>query len=232
MVRHVNAHPTFSWLVPLAIVVAAGASPQLTDCSANTPICDAGGPYDAWCACAVEFDATGSTAPGGVIVSYIWDFGDGSTGEGPTPTHVYVTGYGLWATVTLSVTDGAARTSVCSTRVMGDCDTGALPPLECDVGGPYSGEVNEEIQFEGTAYVEESPTYTWDFGDGSTSSGATATHAYQETGEYTVTFEVADLLLYGCLEIPREDSSSTVASIGAHPVRPTTWGAIKATFKR
>ena len=34
--------------------------------------------------------------------------------------------------------------------------------------------------------------YTWDFGDGGTASGATATHAYGAYGTYTVTLTVSD----------------------------------------
>ena len=37
----------------------------------------------------VNFDGTGSTAVTGTIVDWSWDFGDGSTGSGPTVTHVY-----------------------------------------------------------------------------------------------------------------------------------------------
>ncbi|MGH9310404.1 MAG: PKD domain-containing protein [Vicinamibacterales bacterium] len=35
-------------------------------------------------------------------------------------------------------------------------------------------------------------TYSWDFGDGSTASGRTATHSYDEPGTYRVTLTVAD----------------------------------------
>jgi hypothetical protein len=200
-------------------------------CIADAPICDAGGPYGSWCACPTEFDGTGSVAPGGVIVSYLWDFGDGSTGEGPIATHVYYTSYPWYLTATLTIIDDAAQTSVCSTRVHASCDLGILPPIESDAGGPYDGEVDEEIEFAGTAVVEESPTHTWDFGDGSSASGLVVTHAYREVGEYTVTFTVTDLMPYGCLEIGREEIETTSASVGANPVDRATWGAIKATFR-
>ena len=134
-------------------------------------------------------------------------------------------------TATLTVIDDAAQTSVCSTGVHASCDLGILPPIECDAGGPYDGEVAEEIEFAGTAYVEQSPTYTWEFGDGSSASGLVVTHVYLEVGEYTVTFTVTDLMPYGCLEIGREEIRTTSAAIGASPVDRTSWGAIKATFR-
>ena len=50
-----------------------------------------------------SFDGTGSSDPDGTVASYAWDFGDGSTGSGATPTHGYATA-GTY-TYTLTVTD-------------------------------------------------------------------------------------------------------------------------------
>ncbi len=51
---------------------------------------------------AVSFDARSSVAPGGLITSYVWEFGDGSTGLGDVASHAYLAGS---YTATLTVTD-------------------------------------------------------------------------------------------------------------------------------
>ena len=51
----------------------------------------------------IVFDASGSFDPDGIIISYVWDFGDGETGSGISPVHVYKEP-GEY-TVTLMVTD-------------------------------------------------------------------------------------------------------------------------------
>ena len=51
----------------------------------------------------LQFDGSGSVDPDGSIVSYMWDFGDGSTGSGVTPTHTYAAAGDY--TVTLTVVD-------------------------------------------------------------------------------------------------------------------------------
>jgi hypothetical protein len=79
----------------------------------HPPVCDAGGPYDGMVEQEVQFDGTGSTDPDDSIILYEWDFGDNTTGTGPTPTHTYENP-GAFA-VTLCVTDEDTSRTCCET---------------------------------------------------------------------------------------------------------------------
>jgi PKD repeat protein len=65
---------------------------------------------------AVFFNAAASSAPAGrQIVSYVWDFGNGQTGSGPSPVVQYL-GAATY-TVTLTITDSAGFTGTSSKPV-------------------------------------------------------------------------------------------------------------------
>ena len=76
--------------------------------SPEPPVADAGGPYSGKPGIAITFDGTNSYDPDGTIFSYAWDFGDGKTDMGPTPSHAY-SSTGTY-TVTLTVTDNDGLT--------------------------------------------------------------------------------------------------------------------------
>ena len=68
--------------------------------------------------------------------------------------------------------------------------------LFAEPGGPYSGTTAQTITFNGTA--SDAPkgqtitSYAWNFGDSSTGTGATPTHAYANAGTFTVSLTVKD----------------------------------------
>lgn len=67
--------------------------------------------------------------------------------------------------------------------------------FEADAGGDYESEVNETIQFIGTAWGGVEPyTWFWDFGDGSNSTEQNPQHAYTQVGEYEVILIVTDAI--------------------------------------
>jgi len=57
---------------------------------------------------------------------------------------------------------------------------------------PSVATVGQEVKFNCTATGNEPLSYYWDFGDGSNSTSAVATHAYNYSGEFTVTLIVTD----------------------------------------
>ena len=84
------------------------AKPQpIAGFSASASTVSAGSP--------VSFNASASTEPGGSVSSFSWNFGDGATGSGITPSHVYSTD-GTY-TVTLTVTGDSGNTDTTSNTV-------------------------------------------------------------------------------------------------------------------
>ena len=74
----------------------------------------------------VSFDASASTDPDGVIVDYDWDFGDGATGTGVSPNHVFPN-KGVFD-VALIVTDDDGHTDQTSRDI-----TVVAPPIPMDL---------------------------------------------------------------------------------------------------
>jgi hypothetical protein len=78
-------------------------------------------------------------------------------------------------------------------------------------GGPYSGVEGVPLDFDGSASSDpdgNALTYSWNFGDGTTGSGALASHAYTTGGLFNVLLTVTD---NG--DPTLSDSDATVASI-------------------
>src|SRR5215831_4478922 len=71
------------------------------------------GPYNGTAGSAVAFSAAGSLDADGSIASYAWTFGDGASGTGVTPSHIY--GASGTYTVTLTVSDDQGATGSANT---------------------------------------------------------------------------------------------------------------------
>ena len=80
------------------------------------PLCDAGSGQSGNVGDTLTFDGSLSSDPGGSIVQFDWDFGDGggfTNGLGATPSHQY-NAADLF-TVTLRITDDDGAVSMCTT---------------------------------------------------------------------------------------------------------------------
>jgi PKD repeat protein len=167
----------------------------------NPPIADAGDPYAGAEGSPVAFDGSGSSDGDGSIVSYAWDFGDGSpAGSGATPSHTYADN-GTY-TVTLNVTDddGASSTTTTTATI-----ANVAPTLSALVGPLDPTRVGTAVSVSGTFTdpgVLDTHTATFDWGDGTSGGGrvseaggsgsVSGSHAYAEPGVYTVAVTLTD----------------------------------------
>ncbi|WP_455352107.1 PKD domain-containing protein [Streptomyces sp. SYSU K217416] len=136
------------------------------------------------------FDGGGSSDPDGSVKTWEWDFGDGTTATGRTAAHTYAEKGAF--TVKLTVTDdkGATGSTTKTVRVgpnqaptaafTADCRN-VVGTRFCKFDGADSSDADGSIS-----------SYAWDFGDGSTGSGAQADHIYGAAGTYSVTLTVTD----------------------------------------
>ena len=162
-------------------VATITAAPTQSNIVVNT-----GGPYTTAVQQPVTFNGTATTNPTGRQLIYTWDFGDGTTAAGGTPSHIY-TQKGAY-TVHLNVTDGQNLTANGATLA-----TVTAPPAEAisaNAGGPYQNVTSQTISFDGSRTSDNlgnTVTYSWAFGDGSTGTGVQPQHAYTTAGNYTAT---------------------------------------------
>jgi PKD repeat protein len=127
----------------------------------------------------------------GVVESYVWDFGDGTTGSGTTVTHAYADP--STNTVALTVTDGFGRSAI-STRLV--TVTSGIAPTPSFAFSPTTPDIGETVFFNASASVASSGrsivSYAWAFGDGDTGAGVTVSHIYEAAGTYSVTLTITD----------------------------------------
>jgi PKD repeat protein len=137
---------------------------------------------------AAAFDGLVSTDPEGAIASYGWDFGDGTTGTGATPAHTYAAD-GTYQ-VKLTVTDSLGQYGTITKPI-----TVAAPPNQAPTASFTSNVSGLVALFDGTGSSDADGTpasYAWDFGDGTTGTGATPSLTYTADGTYSVKLTVTD----------------------------------------
>lgn len=142
---------------------------------------------------AIMFDASGSYDPDGVIVNYIWDFGNGNTGSGVTIQRDYPEN-GTF-TVNLTVIDDDGETDTSSTTIMVTAMNRA--PLASFSESAEIVSTSESIRFDASESYDPDgaiATYAWKFGDGNTAASVAADHKYKDDGVYTVTLTITDNL--------------------------------------
>ncbi|MFC2099901.1 PKD domain-containing protein [Candidatus Bipolaricaulota bacterium] len=135
----------------------------------------------------VNFSAVLSSDEDGVIARFDWDFGDGTSGSGEAVAHTYDVAGTYVVVLRVTDDDGESVTTQKTIYVLPGEPAG---PTASFTASPTSGTSPLTVSFNASASSYDAGTissYAWDFGDGSTWSGPTATHTYFSTGSATYT---------------------------------------------
>lgn len=139
-----------------------------------------------------QFNASVSQDPDGSIVSYTWEFGDGTAGSGITAYHAYASEatFTVWLTVTDD--DGATTTTTRTVSVGAPVNQ---PPTAAFTVSPSSGSPGTWFAFNASGSQDTDGSivsYAWNFGDGATDTGITSHHTYASAATFTVQLTVTD----------------------------------------
>jgi PKD repeat protein len=115
--------------------------------------------------------------------SYQWSFGDGKTGKGIDPYHEYAKPGTYTVCVTITDKTGKCKIKICKTVVV---------TSPCNLIGSFSWKkLNDSTyKFYATSNGGTGTTYTWSWGDGTTSTGVYGTHVYKKSGVYEVCLKI------------------------------------------
>jgi PKD repeat protein len=160
-----------------------------------------------------------------------WDFGDGSTSADQNPSHVYTTLGTYTVSLTASNNDGQDSTSKVNYIIT------TLSPIADFKADRQVGKAPFVVAF--TDMSSNNPTsWTWDFGDGTTSSEQNPRHIYLREGSYDVSLTATNQ--YGSDTSSKSGNSApavvtvTTAAPATAPVTqvPTTAVPTVTTFPK
>lgn len=152
----------------------------------------------------------------GNVVSWAWDFGDGTTDTVQNPLHLYTqTGY---STVSLSVVDEDG----CTDQVEKEDEIFVTFPV-ADFAIPHPVNCPDNAVTFVSNSLGTGLNYQWDFGDGGTAMLANPTHIYTAPGVYTVSLHVTDI--NGCDSAVVKTDVVTIAPLNAAFVVDTTYAS-------
>ncbi len=115
-----------------------------------------------------------------------WSFGDGSQARGKNPTHIYSSP----GTYTVSLTASYSGTDSHSTSIEVTEEDNGGGDIQAAFTYTADGTTVHFTDMSQSAYPIEA--YSWEFGDGGSSSMENPSHTYSEKGNYTVSLTVTD----------------------------------------
>jgi len=134
-----------------------------------------------------EVDSVAFTNNTSLANSYLWDFGDGNISNAQNPYHIYNQ-------------PGANYVTLIAYNSLG-CTSNKTHPIPIEIHSKPNGLISSDLTLvcDTTSSVTfnansaSSVNTVWNFGDGITSSGLTASHTYATEGVYPVSAIITDI---------------------------------------
>lgn len=162
----------------------------------SAPTANPGGPYSGVPGVAISFNGSGSTDPENNPLTYAWNFGDGATGTGVSPSHSYAA-VGAY-TVSLTVNDGQLSSSTVTVTVT----VAQLPDLR--------------MTFISTSTTTIAPGGTLQLTDNVRNQGNAS------AGAFTIAFHISTNSIYGDADDIALTATRAVASLSVATTNGTS----------
>ncbi|HWQ67905.1 MAG TPA: PKD domain-containing protein [Methanospirillum sp.] len=140
-----------------------------------------------------------SDASVGTPVEWVWDFGDGFTGEGPQVMHIYMDPGNYTLTMTVTDQSGASdRIELPNAITVFENpffqNSPLMPPITLSMMADYkvsiaSGPAPLTVQFTDLS-TGDPANWSWSFGDGTVDTTQNPTHVYEKPGSYSVSLTI------------------------------------------
>jgi len=168
---------------------------------------------------------SGSADGGCPGYSYSWDFGDGGSSSDKNPKYTYQTAGNYTAKLTVTDSKGNSCEERVSSIMVG------CPPLTCTASAnPTSGTAPLTVRFSASASGGCPPyTYSWDIGEGGSSSQQNPSHLIEKEGKYTARVTVTDSKGNSC---QKNVSYETYAEFIPTPEKPLVLHGVKFEFDK
>ncbi len=157
-----------------------------------------------------------SLAGSGSLVSWQWDFGDGTISTEKDPEHVYTSAGNF--TVTLRVTNSFGCVKSVTQAGLVSISNGVKAAFSHT--NPGLCRAPATVQFTNTTTGPGPLSYQWSFGDGATSTAGDPMHTYTANGNYTVRLIATSP--QGCVDTLKKETLFRIGSALAGYTAPSS----------